>query len=122
MDYNKIASEVLQGIGGKENLVSGAHCATRLRLVLGDNSKLDKKRIEDIDGVKGVFEAQGQIQIILGTGVVNKVFEAFAKIADIEGGTKEEVKEAAAQKSNPFKRAIKTLGDVFVPKIGRAHV
>lgn len=117
MDYKKIALQVLEGIGGKDNLVSGAHCATRLRLVLVDNSRLDKKAVEEVEGVKGVFEAQGQIQVIFGTGTVNKVFEEFAKAAGIENTTKEEVKQAASAKTSPFKRAIKTLGDVFVPII-----
>lgn len=117
MDYKKIALKVLEGIGGKDNLISGAHCATRLRLVLADNTRLDKKAVEEVEGVKGVFEAQGQIQIIFGTGTVNKVFEEFAKAAEIESTTKEEVKQAAAAKTSPFKRAIKTLGDVFVPII-----
>ena len=117
MDYKKIALQVLEGIGGKDNLVSGAHCATRLRLVLADNSRLDKKAVEEVEGVKGVFEAQGQIQVIFGTGTVNKVFEEFAKAAEIGNTTKEEVKQAASAKTSPFKRAIKTLGDVFVPII-----
>lgn len=117
MDYRQVAVKVLEGIGGKSNLVSGAHCATRLRLVLLENSRLNKKAIEEVEGVKGVFEAQGQVQIIFGTGVVNKVFEEFAKIAEIETTSKEEVKQAASAKANPFKRAIKMLGDVFVPII-----
>lgn len=117
MDYRQAALQVLEGIGGKDNLVSGAHCATRLRLVLADNSRLDKKAIEAVDGVKGVFEAQGQVQIVFGTGIVNKVFDEFSKVAKIETATKEEVKQAATAKISPFKRAIKTLGDVFVPVI-----
>ncbi len=117
MDYRQAALQVLEGIGGKDNLVSGAHCATRLRLVLADNSRLDKKAIEAVDGVKGVFEAQGQVQIVFGTGIVNKVFDEFSKAAKIETATKEEVKQAATAKISPFKRAIKTLGDVFVPVI-----
>lgn len=117
MDYRQAALQVLEGIGGKDNLVSGAHCATRLRLVLADNSRLNKKAIEEVDGVKGVFEAQGQVQIVFGTGIVNKVFDEFSKAAKIETATKEEVKQAATAKISPFKRAIKTLGDVFVPII-----
>lgn len=117
MDYRQAALQVLEGIGGKDNLVSGAHCATRLRLVLADNSRLNKKAIEEVDGVKGIFEAQGQVQIIFGTGIVNKVFDEFSKAAKIETATKEEVKQAATAKISPFKRAIKTLGDVFVPII-----
>ncbi|ADZ81803.1 PTS transporter subunit EIIC [Cellulosilyticum lentocellum] len=117
MDYKQAALKVLEGIGGKDNLVSGAHCATRLRLVLADNSHLNKKANEAVDGVKGVFEAQGQVQIIFGTGIVNKVFDEFSKAAKIETATKEEVKQVAIAKISPFKRAIKTLGDVFVPII-----
>lgn len=117
MDYRKTAQEIYQAIGGKENIVSAAHCATRLRLVIADNSKCSKQTIENIDGVKGTFEASGQFQIILGTGVVNKVFDEFIQIAGIQAGTKEDVKQAAAAKQNVFKRAIKTLGDIFVPII-----
>ena len=72
MDYRKTAQEIYDHIGKKENIISAAHCATRLRLVIGDNSKADKEYVENIEGVKGVFFAQGQMQIILGTGVVNK--------------------------------------------------
>lgn len=117
MDYRKSAQEVIKHIGGKENIMSAAHCATRLRLVIADNSKMDAAAIENIDGVKGVFEASGQIQIIFGTGTVNKVYDEFIDIAGITGGTKEDVKQAAAAKQNIFKRAIKTLGDIFVPII-----
>ena len=74
MDYSKCASEILSAIGGKDNLASAAHCATRLRLVIADNEKVKKSVLENIDGVKGVFEAQGQLQIIIGTGTVNKVY------------------------------------------------
>ncbi|MDO4490825.1 MAG: glucose PTS transporter subunit IIA [Lachnospiraceae bacterium] len=115
MDYNKAASEVIRLIGGKENIVSAAHCATRLRMVIADNSKVNKKELEDAEGVKGVFEASGQLQIIYGTGVVNRVYDEFIKIAGISAATKEEVKSAAAKKGNPLQRFIKTLGDIFVP-------
>lgn len=117
MDYRKSAQEVIKHIGGKENIMSAAHCATRLRLVIADNSKMDAAAIENVDGVKGVFEASGQIQIIFGTGTVNKVYDEFIDIAGITGGTKEDVKQAAAAKQNIFKRAIKALGDIFVPII-----
>ena len=117
MDYKKSALEVLENIGGKDNIISAAHCATRLRLVIADNSKCSKEALENIDGVKGVFEASGQLQIIFGTGIVNKVYEEFIAAAGITGATKEDVKQAAASKQNVFLRAIKTLGDVFVPII-----
>lgn len=117
MDYRKSANEVITYIGGKENIVSAAHCATRLRLVIADNSKLNTEEIENIDGVKGVFEAAGQLQIIFGTGTVNKVYDEFISIAGITAASKDEVKQAASAKQNIFKRAIKTLGDIFVPII-----
>lgn len=117
MDYAKTAREIYEKIGGKENLISAAHCATRLRLVIADNGKCDKDAVEEVDGVKGVFFASGQMQIILGTGVVNKVYDEFIKIADIKESSKEEVKQQAASKANFFQRMIKTLGDIFVPII-----
>ena len=117
MDYRKTAKEILEKVGGNKNIVSAAHCATRLRLVIADNSKTDKGPIENIEGVKGVFEASGQLQIILGTGTVNKVFDQFISLAGITASSKAEAKEAAAQKQNIFMRAIKLLGDIFVPII-----
>ena len=117
MDYRSTAKEVVEKIGGRENIVSAAHCATRLRLVIADHSKFNKEEMENIEGVKGVFEASGQLQIVFGTGAVNKVYDEFIAIANIAGGTKEDVKAAAAAKQNVFKRAIKTLGDIFVPII-----
>ena len=118
MDYKKVAQQVLECVGGGENLVSAAHCATRLRMVIADNGKCSKEKLEQIDGVKGVFEASGQLQVILGTGVVNKVFEEFAPLAGIDvASTKDDVKKAAASKQNWFFRAIKSLGDIFVPII-----
>ncbi len=117
MDYRKVAQDVIREIGGKENIVSAAHCATRLRLVIADNAKCNKENVENIEGVKGAFEASGQLQIIFGTGTVNKVYDEFISLAGIEGGSKEDVKKAAAAKQNIFKRAIKTLGDIFVPII-----
>jgi len=117
MDYKKTAQEIYEKVGQKENLISAAHCATRLRLVLADNAKCDAKAVEEIDGVKGVFSASGQLQIILGTGTVNKVYDEFIAISGLTAATKEDVKAAAAAKQNIFKRAIKTLGDIFVPII-----
>lgn len=117
MDYRTTASEVLEKLGGKNNLISAAHCATRLRLVIADNNLCDKEGLENIDGVKGVFIAAGQLQIIFGTGTVNKVYAEFIQLAGVGESSKEEIKQAAASKENVFKRAIKTLGDVFVPII-----
>lgn len=117
MDYRKTAQEIYDHIGKKENIISAAHCATRLRLVISDNSKADKEYVENIEGVKGVFFAQGQMQIILGTGVVNKVYDEFIRIAEVSESSKEELKKVAASRANPVQRLIKTLGDIFVPII-----
>ena len=117
MDYRKTAQEILNHVGGSKNIASAAHCATRLRLVIADNKKVSKEALENVDGVKGVFEASGQLQIILGTGTVNKVFAEFIDIAGITASSKAEAKEAAAEKQNWFMRAIKLLGDIFVPII-----
>ncbi len=117
MDYKRSAKEVIEYIGGKENIVSAAHCATRLRLVIADNDKMNTEAIENVDGVKGVFEAAGQIQIIFGTGTVNKVYDEFIAQAGITAASKDDVKQAANAQQNVFKRGIKTLGDIFVPII-----
>ena len=117
MDYRASAQKVLDNIGGAGNVVSAAHCATRLRLVIADNAKVNKEAIEEIEGAKGVFEAQGQLQIIFGTGTVNKVYDEFVALGGINAASKAEVKEAAAAQQNIFMRAIKLLGDIFVPII-----
>ncbi|OUQ24917.1 PTS beta-glucoside transporter subunit EIIBCA [Flavonifractor sp. An135] len=115
MDYRKCAQEIFQQVGGRENLVSAAHCATRLRLVIADNNKLNMKALENIDGVKGVFSNAGQLQLILGTGTVNKVYDEFLAVSGMTAATKEEVKAAAAARQPLPKRMVKALGDVFVP-------
>ena len=115
MDYAKCAKEIFDTVGGRSNLVSAAHCATRLRLVTVDNSKINMKKLENIDGVKGVFSNNGQLQLIIGTGTVNKVYDEFLKVSGMTAETQEEVKAAAVAKQPVFKRMIKALGDVFVP-------
>ena len=114
-NYNQISKEILEHIGGKENIVSAAHCATRLRLVLKDDKKINLKAIEEMPAVKGNFNTSGQFQIILGSGVVNEVYKELIKMADISEGSKEELKKEADKKLNPVQRLIKSLADVFVP-------
>ncbi len=115
LDYAKCAKEIYETVGGRENLVSAAHCATRLRLVTVDNSKVDTKKLDNIDGVKGVFESNGQLQIIIGTGTVNKVYDEFLAVSGMSAATKDDVKAAAAAQQPVWKRMLKTVGDVFVP-------
>ena len=113
----QVAEAVLAHVGGKENIVSAEHCATRLRLVLKDESQYDKKAIEEIDGVKGSFKAAGQYQIILGTGFVDKVYAQFMQIADFGEGELVSKAEATAARLNWFQKASRLLGDVFLPII-----
>ena len=117
LDHKQAAKEILEAVGGPENIVSAAHCATRLRLVVADDSKVDKAKVDNAAGAKGSFQASGQLQVIYGTGTVNKVFDEFIALAGISASSKDEAKAAAAAKANPFQRAIKALGDVFVPII-----
>jgi len=115
LNYRKCAEEIAANIGGGANVVSAAHCATRLRLVIADNKKLNKKALENVEGVKGMFESNGQLQLIIGTGTVNKVYEEFLAVTGASAATKDDVKKAAASKMPLWKRILKTPGDVFVP-------
>ena len=115
--YQNAASELLRLVGGKENVISAAHCATRLRLVLKDESKADVDGILKTELVKGQFATGGQFQIILGSGTVDEVYKYFIQYADIKESTKNEVKKAADQKMNPLQKLVKMLADVFVPII-----
>ena len=115
LDYRKCAEEIYSHLGGRENIVQAAHCATRLRLVLADNTRIDRKALEDVDGVKGLFESNGQVQLIIGTGTVNKVYDEFLAVTGMTAATKDDVKAAAAAQQPAWKRALKSVGDVFVP-------
>ena len=115
LDYKKCAEEIVSHIGGRENVAQAAHCATRLRLVIKDNAKIDKKALENVEGVKGMFENSGQLQLIIGTGTVNKVYDEFLAVTGMTAATKDDVKAAAAAKQPAWKRALKSVGDVFVP-------
>lgn len=119
MNYPKIAQQVIEKLGGKENIANLAHCATRLRLTMNDESKIDKQAIEDIEGVKGQFSTSGQYQIIFGSGTVNKVYAEMNTImngspsADSTG----ESQQAKGPQQGLIQRLIKGLADIFVPII-----
>lgn len=115
LDYRKCAQEIVDHIGGRDNVAQAAHCATRLRLVIKDNSKVDKEYLDNVEGVKGMFESNGQLQLIIGTGTVNKVYDEFLNITGMTAATKDDVKAAAAAKQPLWKRLLKPIGDVFVP-------
>ena len=113
-DEQRVAKLIWKYVGGKDNVRNAEHCATRLRLIINDKSKIDEKAIENIDGVKGQFFAAAQYQIILGTGFVDKVFDEFIKGTTFSGVSNKE--EAYAQMT-PIQKVSRTLGDVFVPII-----
>lgn len=117
MNINETAKALLPLLGGKDNIVSAAHCATRLRLVLADDSLVQKSAVEKVEGVKGCFSNAGQLQIIFGTGLVNKVYAEFIKVASINESSKSEAADAAARKLNPFQRIARLLSNIFVPII-----
>jgi len=117
MDVNQVAGQMVPLLGGKENIATAAHCATRLRLVLVDDSLVQKEAIEALDGVKGCFSNAGQIQIIFGSGIVNKVHAAFIQAAGISESSKSEAADIAARKLNPFQRLARLLSNIFVPII-----
>lgn len=114
MDYTKIAGLVIQYVGGKENIRSVAHCATRLRFQLRDNGLRNEEAISDIEGVKGVFLTQSQFQIIFGSGTVNLV---CAEVQKQLGVMEEKPEDKNEEKGNPVQRFIKMLSDIFVPII-----
>ena len=117
MNFPKIAQQVIEKLGGKENIVTAAHCATRLRIVLNDESKVDKEGIDNIEGVKGQFAVAGQYQIIFGSGTVNKVHAELTKLLGIGDVSKAEVAEAAGGNQSLLQRLVKGLADIFVPII-----
>ena len=112
--YQKISQEILENIGGSQNIQGAAHCATRLRIVLKDLSLVKTDKLENIDLVKGCFIAGSQLQLILGAGTVNEVYKVFAKEAKLENMSLSDVKDIAAKKENPLQKVIKALSDVFV--------
>ncbi len=116
MDYAKIASEVIRLVGGKENIRSVAHCATRLRLQLRNNDLRDENALSDVEGVKGVFLTQSQFQIIFGAGTVNLVCDEVQKQLGVQGETTAN-DESEEKKGNPLQRFVKMLSDIFVPII-----
>ncbi|GEP19298.1 sucrose PTS, EIIBCA [Pediococcus argentinicus] len=118
MDHAKVARDVLDDIG-KDNVQAAAHCATRLRLVVKDESKINQKALDKQPDVKGTFKTNGQYQVIIGPGDVDKVYDEFIKLTGLKEVTPDDLKVAAAngQKANPFMAFIKVLSDIFVPII-----
>ncbi|NBI43413.1 PTS transporter subunit EIIC [[Haemophilus] felis] len=117
MNYALIAQQVIEKLGGKENISAAAHCATRLRLVVIDEQKIDSQGIEDIEGVKGQFAVAGQYQIIFGSGTVNKVYEQLSQQLNINEMSSSEVASVGNEKQGLLQRLVKGLADIFVPII-----
>ncbi|MBB6282546.1 PTS system trehalose-specific EIIBC component [Geobacillus subterraneus] len=113
--YAQAAAQIVEAVGGKENIVAATHCVTRLRFALKEEGKVDKDALERIDVVKGSFSANGQFQVVIGQGLVDKVYNELVELTGIGRATKQEIKDAAEAKLNPLQRAIKTLADIFIP-------
>ena len=114
MENKDIAKAVIEAIGGRDNVSSVAHCATRLRVMVKDEAKIDKDRVENLEKVQGAFFNSGQYQIIFGTGTVNKIYDEVVALG-LPTSSKDDMKAEAAKQGNWFQRAIRTFGDVFVP-------
>ena len=116
MNNTEIAKKVIEALGGRENVNSVAHCATRLRVMVKDEGKIDKNTVENLEKVQGAFFNSGQYQIIFGTGTVNKIYDEVVALG-LPTSSKDDMKAEAAKQGNWFQRAIRTFGDVFVPII-----
>ena len=118
MDHKKAAQDILQEVG-PDNIIAAAHCATRLRLVIKDESKIDQKGLDNDPAVKGTFRVNGQFQIIIGPGDVDKVYAHLIQETGLKEVTPDDLKKVSANggKTNPFMALIKVLSDIFVPLI-----
>ncbi len=112
--YTAISKEIVDAVGGMDNIAGSAHCATRLRIILKDNDKADMEKLDNIDLCKGTFVAGDQLQMIFGAGLVNDVYDVFSKYTHTENMSLTDIKEAGAKKHNPLQIAIKSLSDVFI--------
>lgn len=117
MDYNKIAQQVVNQIGGKENIKGATHCVTRLRLILNDETKYNRKKLENIEGVKGVLFNSGQLMIIFGTGTVNNVYDAFIELTGAKELSQADAKAEGASKMGKLQQGFKVFSDIFIPII-----
>lgn len=116
MAVNRTSVEqIIEAVGGKENISAATHCVTRLRLVLHDEKKVNEEALNNHDLVKGFFSTNGQFQVVIGQGTVDKVYKEMVTITGIGELSKDEVKNEAAKNLNPLQRAIKTLADIFIP-------
>ncbi len=115
MDHAKVAGEVVEAVGGASNISAAAHCATRLRLVIADESKINQQALDDNEDLKGTFAAGGMFQIIVGPGDVDQVYADMVANHGVREVSKDEAKEEAEAGGNIFSRFIKMIADIFVP-------
>lgn len=115
MDHAKVAGEVVEAVGGASNISAAAHCATRLRLVIADESKINQQALDDNEDLKGTFAAGGMFQIIVGPGDVDQVYAHMVSDHGVREVSKDEAKEEAEKGGNLFSRFIKMIADIFVP-------
>ena len=115
MDHAKVAGEVVEAVGGASNISAAAHCATRLRLVIADESKINQQALDDNEDLKGTFAAGGMFQIIVGPGDVDQVYAHMVSDHGVREVSKDEAKEEAEAGGNIFSRFIKMIADIFVP-------
>ena len=115
MDHAKVAGEVVEAVGGASNISAAAHCATRLRLVIADESKINQQALDDNEDLKGTFAAGGMFQIIVGPGDVDQVYAHMVADHGVREVSKDEAKEEAEAGGNIFSRFVKMIADIFVP-------
>ncbi|MGL4424979.1 MAG: glucose PTS transporter subunit EIIB, partial [Cetobacterium sp.] len=108
------AKEIIRLIGGKENIISASHCVTRLRFVLKDESKADKKSLENLEIVKGTFTSAGQFQVVIGSGV-KSVYDNIVQLTDVKNISKEEIKNIAKENMSFSQRLIGGFAEIFIP-------
>lgn len=117
MDYKKISQDVVDHVGGISNIKGATHCVTRLRLILNDETKYDRKALENIEGVKGVLFNSGQLMIIFGTGTVNNVYDAFIELTGVKEMSQSDAKAEGMSKMGKLQQGFKVFSDIFIPII-----
>lgn len=115
IEYGQEALDIVAAVGGEGNIRVATHCVSRLRFALSDEDKVDLEELENVRLVKGSFSANGQFQVVIGQGTVDKVYDAIMKETGLSEATKEDVKNATSQKQNFLQRGIKVLADIFIP-------
>jgi len=114
-NFKENVAQIIDSIGGKTNVQNATHCVTRLRLILHDQAQVDIEKLEENDLVKGSFLASGQFQVVIGPGLVDKVYKELVSQTGVTESSAEEIKEVVTEKKNLLQKAIRTLADIFIP-------